>query len=93
MYSVLVKQTEYTTGGLCYVAEHPELPGCLGCGQTPADAQADLDAAREAYLASLRDDGLPIPCGQREGAQGAELTLLLAIDAGRGQWLPWQDDG
>jgi predicted RNase H-like HicB family nuclease len=94
MYSVVVKQDEYSTGEVCYVAEHPELPGCMGCGGTPAEAQADLDEAREAYLASLHEDGLPIPISfdQRVGTQGADLTFLLAIDVGQGRWLPWQDN-
>ncbi len=94
MYSVRIAQDELTTGGICYMAEHPELLACQGSGKTIAEAQADLDEARQGYLASLREDCLPIPAPfcQREGTQGAALSVLLALDGCRGRLMPWQAD-
>jgi predicted RNase H-like HicB family nuclease len=39
------------------VALCPELPGCLSQGATAAEARANLDEAREAYLDCLAAHG------------------------------------
>ncbi len=43
-----------------YVAYHPDLPGCVSQGDSPDEAVANLDDAREAWLRSRCEDGLPI---------------------------------
>jgi predicted RNase H-like HicB family nuclease len=40
-----------------WVALCPELPGCLSQGATAAEARANLDEAREAYLDCLAAHG------------------------------------
>ena len=42
----------------------PSLPGCASQGETEHEALANIREAIEAYLMSLRDDGLPIPSEQ-----------------------------
>jgi predicted RNase H-like HicB family nuclease len=44
-----------------FVARHPDLPGCMSHGATPAEALANLDDARQMYLDGLRSAGLPVP--------------------------------
>ena len=44
-----------------YIAQIPELPGCSAFGTTQQDALAELQQARDAWLASARDQGTPIP--------------------------------
>jgi predicted RNase H-like HicB family nuclease len=59
-YAVTI--TEDTCGDvLCYLAVHPELPGCMAQGETPAAALRNLDVAREDYITALVAMGLDIP--------------------------------
>jgi predicted RNase H-like HicB family nuclease len=44
-----------------YVAEVPELPGCLTHGRTRAEAVDAAEAAIDAWIRSAREDGLKIP--------------------------------
>ena len=56
-YRVHVEQDE---DGV-FVAEVPALPGCISEGKTRAEALTNVKEAIEAYLASLRAHGDPIP--------------------------------
>jgi predicted RNase H-like HicB family nuclease len=60
-FATTVYPDRATDGRSCWVAVHPELSGVHGEGATKMDAQLDLDAAREAYFAVLRDTGAPVP--------------------------------
>jgi predicted RNase H-like HicB family nuclease len=60
-YPYKVEPDQYATGGACFVAEHPDLEGCFGYGATRDEAIDKLAIAREAYLASLRAAGEPLP--------------------------------
>jgi predicted RNase H-like HicB family nuclease len=54
--------TEKATGGrIVRVARHPDLPGCIGYGDTSAEAKASLEKSREAYLQLLIARGAEIP--------------------------------
>ncbi len=44
-----------------WVAECPSLPGCVSQGHTREEAIANIKEAIEGYLATLREDGLPVP--------------------------------
>lgn len=44
-----------------FVAEHPDLPGCISQGETAEEARRNLDEARELWLESRRENGLPKP--------------------------------
>ena len=48
-----------TEGG--YSVYVPSLPGCASQGETKREALANIREAIEAYLLSLRDDGIPFP--------------------------------
>ena len=44
-----------------WVAECPSLSGCISQGRTKQEAIANIKEAIEGYVASLEEDGLPIP--------------------------------
>lgn len=44
-----------------YVAEVPELPGCVSDGETYAEALANAEDAARAWIETARDLGRPIP--------------------------------
>lgn len=44
-----------------FMANHPDLPGCMSDGETEDMALENLTDARELYLESMREDGVPIP--------------------------------
>jgi len=56
-FRVLVSQDE---DGV-FVAECPNLPGCVSQGKTHAEAIANIRDAIEGYLASLQKHGEPVP--------------------------------
>lgn len=53
-----------------YVADHPELPGCMAHGATASEALLNLADARQLYITDLRERSLPIP--PPESAVGRE---------------------
>lgn len=44
-----------------WVVECPSLPGCLSQGKTVDEALQNIKEAIDGYIASLEDDGLPVP--------------------------------
>ena len=44
-----------------WVVECPNLPGCVSQGETRQEAIANIKEAIEAYVAVLKEDGLPVP--------------------------------
>jgi predicted RNase H-like HicB family nuclease len=45
----------------CYVADIPDLAYCSAFGDTPDEALAEVEKAKEAWLATARDSGKPVP--------------------------------
>lgn len=45
----------------CYVADIPDLAFCSAFGDTPEEALAEVELAKEAWLETARDQGKPIP--------------------------------
>jgi predicted RNase H-like HicB family nuclease len=60
-YPLRVRPDRCTDGTFCYVAEHPDLPGCEAHGDTISEAKELLGAARVAYLRHLFARGYAIP--------------------------------
>lgn len=48
-------------GAPCWVAQHPDLPGCAAHGDTIDEARALLDNARKAYVNYLALVGATVP--------------------------------
>lgn len=54
-----------------YVAEIPDLPGCSAFGVSVEDALAEVQKAREAWIAAAKDRGIDVPePGIRRAASG-----------------------
>jgi predicted RNase H-like HicB family nuclease len=51
----------YSAEDGCYVADLPDFEHCSALGDTPDEALAELMVAKEAWLASARAAGDPIP--------------------------------
>jgi predicted RNase H-like HicB family nuclease len=47
-----------------YIADIPDLPNCSAFGNTPAQALAEVELAREAWLETARAEDKPIPLPQ-----------------------------
>ena len=45
----------------CFVAEVPELPGCMADGKTYQEAAANAEAAMQAWIDTARELGRMIP--------------------------------
>jgi predicted RNase H-like HicB family nuclease len=44
-----------------YIADIPDLPNCSAFGETPAEALAEVELAKEAWLEAARAEHRPIP--------------------------------
>jgi predicted RNase H-like HicB family nuclease len=62
-YEVDVKPLAAELGG-GYVAEVPELPGCISDGETPEEALANAYDAAQAWLDTAREMGRDVPVPQ-----------------------------
>lgn len=56
-FRVLIEQDE---DGV-FIASCPSLPGCVSQGSSRAEALANIEDAMQAYIASLKKHGEPIP--------------------------------
>ena len=45
----------------CFIAEVPELPGCMAHGDTQENALAEIKTAMELWLDTAQQDGVTIP--------------------------------
>jgi len=88
-YSVQVVTDETTDGMPIYLARIAELDGCMAQGETIEQALENLRGAKIDFIASLLEDGLPVPCptfgghctfrlnGSRQPVLGTSLIILL----------------
>jgi predicted RNase H-like HicB family nuclease len=51
----------YSEGDGRYIADIPDLEACSAFGASPEEALAEVEKAKEAWLAAARDAGKPIP--------------------------------
>jgi len=65
-----------------WVAEHPELPGCIADGESAQGALASLDISRDLWIESRRASGLPVPepgpSAQHDPQYSGRLLLRIA---------------
>jgi predicted RNase H-like HicB family nuclease len=60
-YRTDIELEEATDGTYCYVAYHPELPGCMSQGDTPEEAEENLREATQMVIEHLVSNNLPVP--------------------------------
>lgn len=78
-YEVRVRRLSEEDGGV-FLAEVPELPGCMSDGETPEEAARNVQSAIEAWLAAAREDGRPIPAPrlwEEEDEPSGRVSLRL----------------
>lgn len=61
-----------------WIAEHPELPGCVADGATAQEALASLDVSRELWIASRLAAGLQVPEPGAEPQYSGRFVLRIA---------------
>ena len=49
-----------------FIAEVPELPGCMAHGDTQADALANANEAIQLWIDTAIEDGIPVPTPKGE---------------------------
>ncbi|MFO1102939.1 MAG: type II toxin-antitoxin system HicB family antitoxin [Methylocystis sp.] len=59
-YASVIEKLSAEKGGY-YVVKFPDVPGCLGVGDTSEDAQADAQAALAACLDAMKAIDRPAP--------------------------------
>jgi antitoxin HicB len=59
-YPILLRKLSPAEGG-GYLAEFPDLPGCMADGDTPEEAFAEAQDALKSHLASMRKHGDRVP--------------------------------
>ena len=60
-----------------YVASYPELPGCITCGETIADAVANAEDAKKAWLTAAIEDGIEIVEPESADSYSGQFKLRL----------------
>jgi antitoxin HicB len=88
-YPLTVRPLAAGDGG-GYLCEFPDLPGCMGDGETIEDAIRDGRAALWSCIETLRDLGRPIPQPSRPEAQGLGGRWLMRVPKGPHQRLAEQ---
>lgn len=66
-----------------WLAEVPELPGCMSDGETPEDALADVREAIECWLAAALEDGdmPPAPRAYETAEYSGKFTAASSTGA------------
>lgn len=64
-YPVLVRPLAEDEGG-GFLAEAPDLPGCMSDGETPTEAVANVQDAIRCWIAAMREAGRPVPPPSRK---------------------------
>ena len=59
-YAIVIEKAEGN-----YSAYAPDLPGCVATGASVPEVEAEIRDAIVLHLEGLREDGLPVPPGQR----------------------------
>lgn len=76
-YTTLVFLDETTADTPCYIAAHPELPGCISQGDTPDEAIQNLREAQDLVIEHLLNNNLPVPIPQYLWSQEAEKKTVF----------------
>ncbi|MEX2492951.1 MAG: type II toxin-antitoxin system HicB family antitoxin [Nitrospirales bacterium] len=79
-YPIIVEKDQCTDGSFCYLASHPDLPGCMSQGETQEEALLNLQEAKQLYLETLlaNNQDIPLPINEKTftGFVGDNFTFL-----------------
>ena len=60
-----------------FVASYPELPGCITCGGTMADAIANAEDAKREWLMAAIEDNVEIAEPETSGSYSGQFKLRI----------------
>ena len=60
-----------------YVASYPELPGCITCGETIANAVANAEDAKKAWLLAAIEENIEIAEPESADSYSGQFKLRL----------------
>jgi len=63
-------------GEPCFMASHPELPGCMAQGDTPEEAVKNLTEARRDYISALLSENIEVPTPEPVATTRLELQEI-----------------
>ena len=92
-YSVVARPDRTTDGRFCYVAEHPDLDGCVGYGETLEEAKSSLARAKKAYLAHCIATHQDIPMPSSSHVVEWRSGTMDTISAVAPKWHCTPEDG
>jgi antitoxin HicB len=76
-----------------WIAEHPELPGCIADGSTAQEALAGVEVARELWIESRTASGLPVPEPGKEQPYSGRFVLRIPKSLHRELALEAENEG
>jgi predicted RNase H-like HicB family nuclease len=60
-YVTITKRETKDAGGYFFVSHHPEFPTVISQGETPEEAERNLEEATKMAIAHLHSNKLPVP--------------------------------
>jgi len=89
-YEVSVTPDKCTDGSDCYLARIVELPGCESHGDTPEEALANLEDAKNLFITSMIEDGVepPVPVAISAGTYKGKTMIWEVVPSTPGPDLP-----
>jgi antitoxin HicB len=77
-YRTEIRPEAQPDGSIVYMAEIPDLPGCMSHGTTVDEARQNLEDAKREYLAALMDRQLVIPTPSESAVVGVTWNVFMA---------------
>ena len=77
-YRVEIRPEAAPDGSIVYMAEIPDLPGCMSHGRTIDEARQNLEDAKREYMAALQERNLPVPAPPPDPAVGG-VTWTVSV--------------
>jgi antitoxin HicB len=66
-YPLKLRPLSHDEGG-GWLAEVPDLPGCMSDGETPEEAVRNVQDAITCWIEAMQEDGKPVPAPSRNAA-------------------------
>ena len=60
-----------------FVAYYPELPGCITCGETIADAVANIEDAKREWMSAAIEENIEIAIPEKITAYYSQLNFKM----------------
>ena len=81
-YATEVVPEKDADGQTVYLANHPELSGCMSHGRTPEEAIRRLAEVKELYLDTLLEKGIepPLPSATTTGNRESQMIVWQVCD-------------